>query len=340
MIMEAMTEFNATSVDFLELYLLHQSQRVNLTTFFIILTATGIIINAAVLVMIIIVTTISILHLLKMKNMNATLQWLFYLSAFGCCIVLISNIFQFIFCFTSNELSESSLIAGLVGMFGYLIYIDCILATLLVRLYTTFNESAYGMSDITRIIFIISMVVIAIVSITILIFNVLWFISIQVYWFLFVWFLIVVKFLLYAVCATSAVYMFSRNLFSLALQQTSQSCKNVSKLKASQQKMIHMSAKYVALFFIAIVFAVLSIIFFTLATFSLMSFHFHSIMLGICCSVNIICMYLQFSFASYFYGKYCRCVDECFKKRMTRNMMNSISEIRRNGYDGCPTTET
>merc|ERR1712232_225488 len=48
--------------------------------------------------------------------------------------------------------------------------------------------------------------------------------------------------------------------------------------------------------------------------------------------VNIICLYLQYSFASDVYNKYCLGLDCCYKKLITRSMTKSVSSMMENKY--------
>eukprot|EP01084_Bolivina_argentea_P040025 73951_1 len=185
-------------------------------TISIVLDMIGVVINSIALVIVLTIATITIQKLRTLSNMNNLLKYIFYISVFGCLIVLCGTIWIYMSC-VIYELSYSSLIASYITTFGYFIYIDCILATLLVRLYITFKNSVYKMSKYTKNTFIAVSTIICVLSIAILSIHacIFWLITIDIDTMIgalyFGWFLFLIKSFLYFVCAVTAVYIFCNN---------------------------------------------------------------------------------------------------------------------------------
>merc|ERR1712048_1182778 len=51
------------------------------------------------------------------------------------------------------------------------------------------------------------------------------------------------------------------------------------------------------------------------------------------CSVNLLCIYLQYAFAAKHYDKYCGKLDWFCKRTMTTGWVNSIHTMRRDAFD-------
>ena len=160
--------------------------------------------------------------------------------------------------------------------------------------------------QISQNIYIIAFyVIVLLLSMLILVAQALFFITLDfVLYFGYVtlW-LFVFKMGLYLIGAAIAVYIFSTKILSVA--STATTTINVLKLNERQKKMVQMASKYVGLFLIALLSNVISIIVHLLTTKQLLPPQIPGIVYGIDCCVNIICMTLQFSFASDVYIKYC-----------------------------------
>eukprot|EP01084_Bolivina_argentea_P302610 522365_1 len=311
----------------------------------------GIAINSIALMIVLTIAITTIRKLRTRIKINNILKWIFYFSVIGCLTFLGGTIYTYVFCFI-DELSYSTLIIQYITFFAYFLYIDCILATLVVRLYLTFKGSMYEMSNVAKNTFIALSTIIGLLFVAILCMHMntsfIWITMDSTnHWYI-VWCLFLAWFLSYFICAVSAVYIFCSNLLSLTLRQIRIKCRNVlmlNELNSSQQKMVNMASKCVGLFVIAISSSIISIICHFLSMLELLPWKITSTIFGIDCSVNVICICLQFSFATNYYVKWCKCVDVGCRRLMTNNTIKSISEIRsrskikKDGYDGCPTTE-
>ena len=136
-------------------------------------------------------------------------------------------------------------------------------------------------------------------------------------------------FFLYAIGCIFAVYFFVSNLSKLTKAQAIsmknlnvQSVRNIE-LGPQQQRLSKLSSKYTMLFG----FAILSTISLILLSFTV-HWHLRTIFNAIDQSVNLWCIYLQFSFAKKHYDKCCGFCDEWFRDyglKRTRLMVHNYS---------------
>eukprot|EP01084_Bolivina_argentea_P099192 178306_1 len=308
-------------------------------TFYIVAGVIAFFINCIGLFIILIVALISVKPLIQNDKLVISLKYLFYLTILSCCIALSCNIAAFIgaaygFGFDSNLYW----ILYSVMVLGLYMLMDSMLAILFIRLHTTFKQSMYKISNLVKNTFILMYCVIIMTDITILIIRALIIIgavnnnSIKS-------FIGIIRWILYCVCAIGLVSMFSKNLLSVALRQTSVNNVDNIVLKQTQKKMIDLTSRYVGLFAVAVLTTFIDLIVAYLAYFDYLPYVIHLIMAPIDVLINAVCLFLQYSFAANYYKKYCACIHACFKKIITRNMMKSISQIKRNGYDGCANSE-
>ena len=117
---------------------------------------------------------------------------------------------------------------------------------------------------------------------------------------------------------------------------TSTSSVNVldTKLSKSQGKYVKMTAKYLSLFFVAVISTSLGLAIFLLHVFGVLEFYIKEtndvivVCIAIDCCVNVISAYLHYTFASKYYSKCCKCMDYCCTWMLTRKMEKSISDIK------------
>eukprot|EP01083_Nonionella_stella_P254067 873556_1 len=104
-------------------------------------------------------------------------------------------------------------------------------------------------------------------------------------------------------------------------------------LNKSQKKLIHQIARYNALFALGSVLNVVSLIGFTLSLAVAINkgeryypqvVASAQIFTNINGVVNVICLYLQYSFATKHYQKYCGCLDLCWKNIFNRKAMKLL----------------
>merc|ERR1719295_2366822 len=92
-----------------------------------------------------------------------------------------------------------------------------------------------------------------------------------------------------------------------------------------------LSAKYVSLFLLASLSSVISM--FSGFYESASDLRISLFLVPIDCSVNMLCIYLQYAFAEHRYRKYCGKLDWYCKRVMTAEWVKSIHMMRREAYD-------
>ena len=222
-----------------------------------------------------------------------------------------------------------------IASFCWSFFVLTLLGTLVLRLHVTFKGTAMAMSRNTVRFFVIMFVTEVIICIV-------WTVSAAVYnmqldaavsavagvcatlgLILFI--------ILYIIASLAAVRLFVLNLSELTrLQATSHhelpelsvspdfKTKDIS-LNAKQQKTLHLSARYILLFFVAISSTILS--YFLMV---ILSTHMVGIIWSIDLCVNVWCLYLQFAFAANHYRKCCGCLDSCCRSMVLNGAKRAI----------------
>eukprot|EP01083_Nonionella_stella_P242840 846750_1 len=104
---------------------------------------------------------------------------------------------------------------------------------------------------------------------------------------------------------------------------------SLPKLNAHQIQMIETTTRYVSLLSLAIFSTVCA----ALASFFVLTAaagHYYELFMiwhmfgSVDCLVNIICLYLQYTFATDYYHKYCKCLHLCFRCMLTRQATKAL----------------
>lgn len=191
----------------------------------------------------------------------------------------------------------------------YVFFDLILLLTFVARLYYVFKQSALRMSKQTVYLYVVLFVVLFILFILGIVgFTLRMFGNEQIGWPLTL-FAMISGLSVYAVSCAVAVRLFVINLSTAAKMQIS-SQRNVSvqpkdfSLNDKQQTLLHLSAKYVLLFVVAILSSI-SCFFFIV----ILSREFGSLFVSIDLCVNLWCLYLQFAFAANEYQRCCVFLD-------------------------------
>ena len=221
-----------------------------------------------------------------------------------------------------------------------------ILGTLLYRLMSSFSHSVYALSSVTKWVLIILYVVVCLLSIWVMIeqgiigtkYDGNWnMAAIDSYW-LNGW-TGTAALILYIIVTIYAVFLFIRKLIQVTQSQM-QSHHDVTKpqlqLSPSQKKILGNAAKYVSLLSLAIFTSILTSIGWMLSSFlwdveenygTTNSYLEESMVLltNFVAVVNLICLYLQFSFATKLYQKYCCGLQNCWHHILYSKVVNSAT---------------
>ena len=229
---------------------------------------------------------------------------------------------------------------SLIRRITYLILILCVLAALLLRVHETFKQSAFGINKMQYIIFIILYSMTAISGITLL--------SIDNFnartkgdgKTIFTYFLGIS----YFITSVYGMFVFVYKMYTLTKMRQSSIAYGVSneidedviKLNNQQMKFLQMTSKYISLLSLAIITTWITfidnIIYGKIVKrwgWTVIGHEIFGVQYAIDCAVNVLCLYLQYSFARKYYEKYCQCLGNCclliLKKMAERQMRKEIS---------------
>eukprot|EP01084_Bolivina_argentea_P217987 370008_1 len=287
-------------------------------------TITLVLIILAVLVLIITlcIGAIAINKFHKLTNMYKLLKYLFYVSVVAVIARCLCIIFGTMVC-----------ICVRIAQVTYYILLLSVLATLLVRLHHTFKNSVYAISTIKLSILFTLFIVTLIPCIgAIIVLNLSYFVSPKQaqYYRMLNGIFGAITIIFYMITGISTVISFSRNLLHLAEAQSNSpiSCCNI-KLNKSQKKLINQVSRYNALFTLAAITSFMVVITFSICAVISMLYDYDYIPLLQCitivdCLVNIVCIFLQYSFATKYYIKYCHCLDKYWKQMVNKTILKSI----------------
>ena len=284
------------------------------------------------LIVILTVGILAKLHMAKLPEMSRLLKGLF----FSCTATAVLSITMYIAAMASCPFSST--LTGILIFFAFsfhLLLLLGVLATLFVRLYTMFKGSVYEMSTRTWCVLIglvlLLVILIAIDGILFIVhaiqrrqdsadplllsaFNII--------------FIIIVP--LWLSLSVFTVAVFYRNLHHLSVYAAGDSTLNVFggdqpvKLSVRQKRMVNLTSKYVTLYLVSTGTTVVVLMIFWITTwgFAVESNIFG--IFGIDCSINMIALYLQYSFAAEQYERYCSKLNMFCKWTITWNMKVSI----------------
>ena len=208
---------------------------------------------------------------------------------------------------SSNSLPLITIAWACGALFNNLFYL-LLLFVLVLRLHLTFKGTSLRMSKHSIYFFAIMFVVLFLLSIVFAVGVCFFKLNDQIGWILILSAIIPGAFLYICVCAL-AVRFFVNDLSMIAKMQN-RSQQDVTaragdiSLNGKQLKLLNLAAKYILLFFVAI----LSTIFSYFLVF-IVSWIFSAMLSSIDLCVNLLCLYLQFAFAANHYGKCCGCLD-------------------------------
>ena len=284
------------------------------------------------LVITIIVGTIGTKQLKNMKKkLYPPLKYLFYLSLIGSSIRCLCSMFAFTACICNGT-----------HLIAYYVLLLSLLGTQITRLQHTFAKSVYALSKVKLWSFGILFVVTMIAFGASVAFNLMAHIhgdaitehsaSNLDYHYIWVMYTAVISIVLYLITGTWAVIEFSKRLLELTKSQTN-TVKNLEniELNESQQKLINQISRYNALFSLAVFTSALVVVAVSVtikdSTYWLINVTNYCTTID--CIVNIVCIYLQYSFATKYYIKYCKLLDLCWKLIINKAIIKSIKHDHR-----------
>ena len=288
---------------------------------------TATIINGIALLLITFLALITYDKFQDHKMNHRGLRLFFYLAAISSFISCIGGICQNVLCMIMGTGIEWLMV--LICFIGYVSLLQCVLGIFLLRLYVTFLDSQFALSPMKRIILGIaycSMVIMWIVQI-LLLFHIVF---VQQRYTeesfvipLFLWSLMLLTLILFVVLSIWTVFEFCRNLLLTAKMRSNWT--RTKGLDTKQHQIINVSSKYLSLFMFAACTTLFNFGIFSLCTYNDLD---PSILVGMDCIVNVLCLFLQYGFAAIYYYRYCRRLDVCCRRIMTWRMGKHDQEIK------------
>ena len=281
------------------------------------------------------IVTIAFRHMVKKHVALFQFKLSFFL------LFVFSCISTLVFISFTSHLMASHVTSSMVKIVGALSisvlwsFFTILLAILVLRLHVTFSETQLRMPSTTHHMFIA--VLVMLVVLTIVNFSLILIVEPVIdenagtisldypVWFLPLTGILNFMFALFFFPGSAwAVKLFISNLDKLAMAQAStpeaESMKSLPALNRRQQKFIDLAARYMLLFGIATASTILSMVL-------SQGFGWKSgikyVFFAVDCTINILCVYLQFGFAAPHYRRCCGCLDRwCRRKLSKRTRMN------------------
>merc|ERR1711879_957771 len=198
-----------------------------------------------------------------------------------------------------------------VSYSGFQVLLVCVIATLVLRLHLTFEHSIWKISRTKLMISLSFTMIMWLIWITC---SILLFLDVTSK--IVFYAMSLLGLIIFVVISVDAVRLFIRNLLALAGLKSSTRDITVNR---KQQRLINVSAKYLALFLIALVSSIVCVLMTGVCRLYL------DIHPGINWSIdgvaNILCLYLQYTFAEKHYTRYCSRLDCCFRSKMENNVI-------------------
>ena len=218
---------------------------------------------------------------------------------------------------------------------GYVVLIKSVLYTLLLRLHLTFKDSAFELtSSQYKILAILAVVDIIFSFVSLIMGIIITFTESPLNYFgTFDYMqmgMLITSTILYLTITIYGMYLFSSKLLILIeLQATS--LRNVVDINTvalndTQQELLQRTSRYIILISIAMITS--------LFTWILWIFWIDMpgirIINNIDCTTNVICLYLQYPFATKYYDRYCKCTNKCLNMILSRQTTKHLEKKYRN----------
>ena len=286
----------------------------------------------------------ALIQLPKQTKMKSIFKSMFWLSSSMAFITLFTSILATVFCV--ENMNKDSLRSAIFTVASYFMLLMTLLATLLLRLYSTFHGSAYEISYKQRcclLIFYILATILGIITIAIL--------CVLVYQSLHAeeWvnqhkytaertaisILGVLSGLIYIFLTCWIVYLFATKLLDVAnltVNDTEIDDEDECQVGAKQMKFIDSISRYVTLFNIAVTTTVIALIISFGGNWVTAEGKRHGqaymCITGIDTVINMTCFYLQYQFNVKYYDTFCGCLA-CWKpyfiKKLQKNMKRAAN---------------
>eukprot|EP01083_Nonionella_stella_P072558 195676_1 len=291
---------------------------------------------------------VSLKQFKKLTNLEPTFERLFHttwiLSSIALCTFLISTeLCAFGYGYWAGDMI-------VLQAWLLCIVILSILLTLLFRLYFTFRDTIYALTTAMKVVLItlfITLLVVSLCNLSLLSYAYVNRNKVEIHLIPVIW-LGAINGALYIITTVIAIAQFATNLMKLTESRQSDEevlRKGPSKIRKTrrgsiqvnvelnreQKKLIQHTTKYVGLLSIGISTSVCTLIILIASgdafgeDWNMKWFQVAYIFLSLDATINITCLYLQYTFAKEYYNKYCKLIHLCWNCMLTRTAERSIS---------------
>jgi len=291
--------------------------------------------SSIALVIVLIIAWMGCNGLYKYKKMIFPLKALFFMASFSSVSFAVLTVSTIMLCLTSHK--KEALIVGSISTFVYAFLFLCMWANLVLRLMVAFQGSIYKMNKKQKKGYLIVFIYLVLNAFATSSCQLVMLVGLGLtpsIWFQFA--LGIAFMVVFAVSASVAMCTFLKNVFLLGKSRTVKQIKPFNEeepigLNQMQDKLMDLSAKYVSLFLLASSSSIISM--FSGFYESASDLRISLFLVPIDCSVNLLCIYLQYAFAEIHYNKYCGKLDWYCKRVMTAKWVQSIHTMRGKEYD-------
>lgn len=215
-------------------------------------------------------------------KMHLQLEILFYIAIIAACLVQIGSILSVALCPFQGSVVQLFIFLFVV-YYGFILLFACLTATLIIRLYLTFQHSAWKISRNKLIVSIFLTMVMCLIWMSAAIIRWIGWIETKMFFGL-----TGMGWILFMFLSVESAYYFIRNLLALAGLRGST---RDTTANAKQQKFINVSSKYMILFVMAVCTSTAVTI---MSALSRITLDIHpGIGWSIDCVINVLCLYLQ-----------------------------------------------
>ena len=271
----------------------------------------------------------------KLKKLHINIKIQYYINCAASLVSIASGAFFVAINCDVNTYNDTHRIANSVFLFSYLVLLLGIQNIFLFRLHYTFRESVHRLtSNQLRILSILFISMNIFACACFVFYNLYLFdpANFSQFGYLLMFVASGIGGLLYIIATIYELYLFAKKLLILT-QTSATSMKNVMdenalKLNKTQTKLLDRTSRYVSLIILAMISSFITIILFISLNTPAIIFSFFD------CTVNVICLYLQYPFATKYYDKYCGWINKCLNKILTNNVQKNLERKYRDSEGG------
>lgn len=325
----------------------------------------SVIVSCVGLFIILFIVEVSVNKIRRSDNIKSVFKYLYYVAFISSLITITTVIIStFLNLFCHNHIAQ---FLDIISIHLYYLLLLSLLSTLILRLYYSFKGSIYKLSSLTIKLFIISFICLISLVISHFIMYIYYIIHLDQEWVMTVIIYICsANILLYLLTAGIAVFLFVKKILTLIKDRAhlnvehsvptttntefaesdqyeedeeEEEHEDMVEFDKQQLKLMECTSRYVGLFSLATCTSLLAGFVILAGAISMgdeWMKYFNEIVLifaVIDCTMTVICLYLQYSFSTDIYKKYCICLDWFWRHwivdRTSKSIKKKYSSIRK-----------